>query len=73
MADYDTNLIKPVEGLQNIAGLGPVKRRKQKSDREKQNAKSDGQDDTGQDAETEPEDRIEDRTDSVGSGIDYCA
>jgi hypothetical protein len=73
MADYDSNLIKPVEGLQNIAGLGPVKRRKQRSDREKENTASDGQDNSGREAETEPEDRVEDRNHSVSSGIDYCA
>ena len=73
MADYDSNLIKPVEGLQNIAGLGPVKRRKQKSDREKQYAESDGKDKSGREDDTESEDRIEDKTDSLGSGIDYCA
>lgn len=30
MADNDFNIIKPVEGLKNIAGLSPAKRREQR-------------------------------------------
>lgn len=29
MADNNSNMIKPVEGLQNVAGLTPAKRREQ--------------------------------------------
>jgi hypothetical protein len=34
MADYDSNIIKPVDGLQNIAGLTPVKRREERKRRQ---------------------------------------
>ena len=33
MPDNDYNIIKPVETLQNVAGLTPAKRRKQKKRR----------------------------------------
>ncbi len=34
IADNDFNIIKPVEGLQNIAGLTPVKHREQRKRRQ---------------------------------------
>ena len=34
MADYDSNMIKPVEGLQNITGLTPTKRREERKRRQ---------------------------------------
>jgi len=34
MADFDSNMIKPVEGLQNITGLAPTRRREQRSRRQ---------------------------------------
>ncbi len=34
MADNDFNIIKPVEGLQNIAGLTPTKHREQRKRRQ---------------------------------------
>ncbi len=34
MTDYDSNMIKPVEGLQNITGLAPTRRREQRSRRQ---------------------------------------
>ena len=33
IADNDFNIIKPVEGLQNIAGLAPTRRREQRKRR----------------------------------------
>ncbi len=30
MADYDFDMIKPVEGLQNVTGLNPAKRREER-------------------------------------------
>ena len=34
MADYDSSIIKPVEGLQNITGLAPARRREQRRRRQ---------------------------------------
>jgi hypothetical protein len=34
MTDFDSNMIKPVEGLQNITGLAPTRRREQRSRRQ---------------------------------------
>jgi hypothetical protein len=31
MADYDSNIIKPVDNLQNVTGLAPTRRREQRS------------------------------------------
>ena len=37
MADYDSNIIKPVDNLQNVTGLAPTRRREQRSRRQKLN------------------------------------
>jgi hypothetical protein len=34
MADYDSNIIKPVEGLQNVAGITGARDREQKKRRQ---------------------------------------
>lgn len=34
MAENDTNIIKPVDGLQNMAGLTPARRREQRKRRQ---------------------------------------
>jgi hypothetical protein len=34
MADYDSNMIKPVESLKNITGLTPAKRREERKRRQ---------------------------------------
>jgi len=34
MADYESHIIKPVEGSQNITGLAPARRREQRSRRQ---------------------------------------
>ena len=52
MADYDSNLIKPVQGLQNIAGLAPAKRRKDRTPRRKSNEKGKEKDDPIEDEKT---------------------
>ncbi len=36
MPDNDSNIIKPVEGLQTIAGLNPIKRRQERKRRQDQ-------------------------------------
>jgi len=36
MSDYDSNIIKPVESLQNITDSSPTRRREQRSRRQQQ-------------------------------------
>lgn len=76
MADNNYNMIKPVEGLQNIAGLTPVKQR-EKRNRQK-NPKQ--QDRHEQNLESTPEENIEMESEDVtkavpgdSNSIDYCA
>ena len=74
MADYDSNLIKPVQGLQNIAGLAPAKRRKDRNPRRKSNEKGKEKDDPIEDEKTtSPQERAEGKIDRGDGGIDYCA
>jgi len=85
MADYDSNMIKPVEGLQNITGLTPVKRREQRKRKQQFPEENKEKDESAegelseavdeQDLDNPPEGRTEDKNgrkpDSVA--IDYCA
>jgi hypothetical protein len=82
MADYDSNIIKPVEGLHSITGLTPAKRREERN--RKQQLKQQSQDaderqldqtDRRQDVDDSSADGVEGRTelDSESQGIDYCA
>jgi len=75
MAEYDSNLIKPVEGLKNITGLTPVKHREERKRRQQLNQENEEKDESARDRETLPEEQTEnDRDiDSNGIGIDYCA
>ncbi len=74
MADYDTDLIKPVQGLQNIAGLDPAKRRKDRNRRRQSREKGKEQDESDKDAEAaSPQERAQDKGEKDGGGIDYCA
>ena len=74
MADYDTNLIKPVQGLQNIAGLAPAKRRKDRNRRRQPHEKGEEQDELAKDTEaTSAQEQAQDKGEKDGGGIDYCA
>ncbi len=73
MADYDSNMIKPVDGLQNITGLTPAKRREERKHRQQLHQKNTEDDDTVEDTETLPEERPENTNDRDSGGIDYCA
>lgn len=75
MTDNDSNIVKPVEGLQNIAGLNPARRRQQRKRRQdlhkkgKQNPESAK---SGLDEQNQGDKLTEsDNPDSVG--IDYRA
>ena len=74
MADYDTNLIKPVQSLQNIAGLAPAKRRKDRNRRRQSHEKGSEQDESVKDAEVaSDQERAQDKDQKGPDGIDYCA
>jgi len=77
MADNNYNVIQPVENLQNIAGLTPVKQLKEKNrqkDRKRHNRQQQ------QDREQTPKDTFEMKPDNTTrepqkntNSIDYCA
>jgi hypothetical protein len=80
MADNNSNIIQPVDGLQNIASLTPAERRKDRKRRQQLNQESKQNPDT----ENQPDNPIEeqylhiDQTDNENEqsntgGIDYCA
>jgi hypothetical protein len=82
MADYDSNLIKPVEGLQSVTGLTPAKRREERKRRQQFNQESEEKDEQlmdepaeQQDVDNLSEDWTEnpDNIDSGSAGIDYRA
>jgi hypothetical protein len=76
MADYDSNLIKPVDSLKNISGLTPVKHREERKRRQQSyHDKNEKDDEAMQGQETLPEQKAGDESDinSESIGIDYCA
>jgi len=76
MADYDSNLIKPVDALKNITGLDPVKHRKERKRRQKLHHENEGKDESAGEEETPPEERTTGNKRDINSddiGIDYCA
>jgi hypothetical protein len=73
MADYDSNMIKPVEGLQNITGLAPARRREERKRRQQPDQENREKDESAGDEETLPEGQTENRNDRDSDGIDYCA
>lgn len=70
MADYDSNLIRPVKGLQTITGLTPTRRREEGKRRQQLHQE---EDESTDDKKTQPEEQIENGDDRDSSGIDYCA
>jgi len=82
MADYDTNTIKPVEGLQSITGLTPAKRREERKRRRQlqQENEEEGEQQLDESVEEQdmadsPEEQTENRTNRNpdDTRIDYCA
>jgi hypothetical protein len=70
MADYDSNLIKPVKGLQNITGLTPTRRREDGKRRQRFHQE---EDESTEDRETQSDERIENKGNRDSGTIDYCA
>ena len=75
MADYDSNMIKPVDGLKNISGLTPVKHREERKRRQQPQYENHQKDETLPDEVALSEEEIEKKSDidSDSNGIDYCA
>ncbi len=82
MADYDSNMIKPVEGLQSITGLTPTKRREERKRRRQlqQENEEEGEQQLDesvdeQDMADSPEKQTENRANRNpdDTRIDYCA
>ncbi len=85
MADYDSNMIKPVEGLQSITGLTPAKRREERKRRQQlhQENEEEGESAKGgldesvdeQDMNNSDREWTEKQSDrnSDNTRIDYCA
>ncbi len=81
MADYDSNIIKPVEGLQSITALTSAKQREKKKNQQQlkqENQEKDEQpmDELAQQDMDNPSEGWTENPDSMNSestGIDYCA
>jgi hypothetical protein len=82
MADYDSNMIKPVEGLHSITALTPAKRREERRqqkqfDQEKEEKKEQHMNESAdkQDMNNQSQVWNENQEDlnSGSTGIDYCA
>jgi hypothetical protein len=78
MADYDSNIIKPVDNLQNVTGLAPTRRREERSRRQQLNQENPEQQEKkpGESVDEQvPEDAREkgNENNSNGNKIDYRA
>ncbi len=82
MADYDSNMIKPVEGLQSITGLAPAKRREERKRRRQLNQENEEESEQQLDESVDEQDMadsLKEQTEDKSSrnpddtGIDYCA
>lgn len=82
MADYNSNMIKPVEGLQSITGLTPAKRRDERKRRQQFQQENQGKDEQLMNESVEQQDKDDpseggaedrDNMNSGTTGIDYCA
>lgn len=80
MNDYESNMIKPVESMQNITGLAPARRREQRSRR--QNFQNDSEDSKDQNPQEPGDEQVpeipqkswdENENHSQNGGIDYQA
>ena len=87
MADYDSNMIKPLEGLQSVTGLTPAKQREEKKRRQQlqqENEEKDEPSEGGLNESVNESAQGPDKSDqklaenqngrnSDGTGVDYCA
>ncbi len=68
MADYDSNIIKPVDGLQNIAGLTPVKSREERKRRQQLPGENKEKDESAEDEQNESVDEQNESVDEQDLG-----
>jgi hypothetical protein len=77
MSDNESNIIKPVDGLHNIAGLTPAERRKERKRRQQLHRQKEQNSDTENNINDEEHLTLEPTEDekkqSTAGGIDYCA
>jgi hypothetical protein len=76
MADYDSNIIKPVEGLPNIAGISGAKGREQRKRRQHlpdETAENTQRERHKSTDEQNPHKSGTDKNKSDRDAIDYCA
>ena len=75
MADYDSNLINPVDGLKDITGINPVKHREERQRRQQLHHENEKKDESARGEKTPTEKQAGKKRDinSDGIGIDYCA
>ncbi len=82
MADYDSNMIKPVVGLQGITGLTPAKRREERKRRQQLHLGNEEKDEQQMDESLEqqdldnPDEELTENRDDLNpdsNGIDFCA
>ena len=74
MADYDSNLIKPVDSLKNVTGTDPIKQHEERKHRQQLNPGKEEKDKTRQGKDSSQK-QVSNEIDinSGGVGIDYCA
>jgi hypothetical protein len=75
MVDYDSNLIKPVDDLKNITGLGTVKHREERKRRQQFHQEGEEKNETIQGGGTPPQKQAGKKNDINADdiGVDYCA
>jgi len=77
MADNDSNIIKPVEGLHNTAGLTPTKRREQRKRRQNLQKEEGQEPESAEAGLNEPVDEQNlselNKKENNQNTIDYCA
>ena len=75
MENYDSNMIKPVDSLQNIVGLAPTRRREQRKRRQQMFSEKQEKEKNQNTEEAKKNDNKESLyiDDAGDSKIDYCA
>ena len=80
MTDYESNMIKPVDGLQNVTGLAPTRRREERSRRQQLQQENENKEEQElnepvdeQVTENPQKDLDENEKRSGNTGIDYRA
>lgn len=75
MTDSDYNIIKPIEGLHNIAGSAPTQRREERKRRQKPLTKDKQEGEQEKTAKVSQQNKNSKFTDdeNCGHSIDYCA